>query len=130
MKISELMTPLPITLSPDTSIQEAKRVMYQHSIRHLPVTEGKRLVGILTDRDLKLAHAVMKKDEIESASVADLCITEVYSCAPETPAQEVLDHMVKHHIGSAIIEGPDGLAGVFTLSDACRALSSMLKKMR
>lgn len=127
MKIRDLMTVLPITIAPSASIEEAKRIMYQQEIRHLPVTNGSTLVGIITDRDLKLAHAVMKADQLATATVSDLCITNVYTCPPESPAHEVLDHLVQNHIGSALIVEGEELLGIFTVTDSCRLLANFLR---
>src|SRR5499427_8686232 len=54
MKVRELMSGAPITVSPDTTVFEARRLMLKERIRHLLVTEDRRLVGIVTDRDIRL----------------------------------------------------------------------------
>jgi len=54
MKVRELMTGAPITVSPDTSVFDARRLMLKERIRHLLVTDDRRLVGIITDRDIRL----------------------------------------------------------------------------
>ena len=52
MLVENRMKRDPITISPETGVLEASRLLRQHRIRHLPVVRGGRLVGILTDRDL------------------------------------------------------------------------------
>ena len=54
MKVRELMTGAPITVRPDTPVFDARQIMVKERIRHLLVTENKRLVGIVTDRDIRL----------------------------------------------------------------------------
>src|SRR5438046_10224302 len=54
MKVRELMTGAPITVDPDTPVFDARQSMLKERIRHLLVTEGTRLVGIVTDRDSRL----------------------------------------------------------------------------
>ena len=54
MKVRELMTGAPITVGPDTPVFDARQTMLKERIRHLLVTEGTRLVGIVTDRDIRL----------------------------------------------------------------------------
>lgn len=52
MEISEIMTPNPITVAPDASIREVARLMLEHKIGGVPVLDGKRIAGILTETDL------------------------------------------------------------------------------
>ncbi|MCL4857972.1 MAG: CBS domain-containing protein [Caldilineaceae bacterium] len=52
MEIREIMTPNPVTVSPDTSMREAARLMLEHKIGGVPVLDGKRIAGILTETDL------------------------------------------------------------------------------
>ena len=52
LKVREFMTPHPITVTPDTSIKQAAQLMLQHKIGGLPVVEGGKLVGIITDSDI------------------------------------------------------------------------------
>ena len=53
MVVERYMTPNPITVRPDTSLRKAQDLLHANQIRHLPVVQGKRLVGIITDRDLR-----------------------------------------------------------------------------
>lgn len=52
--VRELMTPTPISVSPRTSVDEARALMQQHRMRHLPVLDNERLVGMVSDRDIRL----------------------------------------------------------------------------
>jgi len=52
MKVSAIMTPRPVTVSPDATLDEAIRMMDENRVRHLPVLEGNRLAGVVSDRDL------------------------------------------------------------------------------
>ena len=54
MKVSDLMTAKPITADPDTPVLEARQIMLGKRIRHLLVTDGPKLLGIVTDRDIRL----------------------------------------------------------------------------
>ena len=53
MVVERYMTPNPITVRPATSRRKAQDLLHAHQIRHLPVVQRKRLVGIITDRDLR-----------------------------------------------------------------------------
>jgi len=66
-----LMTPDPITISPDATIQEAAALMIEHSIRRLPVVEGEKLVGIISVADLIAALSQMKiREEIKDSYIS------------------------------------------------------------
>src|SRR5881392_3590896 len=54
MKVGDLMTVCPITTRPETPVLEARQVMVDKRIRHLLVTDGQKLLGIITDRDIRL----------------------------------------------------------------------------
>jgi acetoin utilization protein AcuB len=53
MHVKDVMTTAPVTITPDTPISAARHLMQKHAIRHLPVLEDERLVGMLSDRDLR-----------------------------------------------------------------------------
>jgi len=53
MTVEQYMTPNPITVQPETSLRKTLELLQTHQIRHVPVVRGKRLVGIITDRDLR-----------------------------------------------------------------------------
>jgi len=51
-KVAEVMTPRPLTLSPDDTVEHARFIMLEHGFRHLPVVEEKKLTGIVSLRDV------------------------------------------------------------------------------
>ena len=51
-KVAEVMTPRPLTLSPDDTLEQARFIMLEHGFRHLPVVAGKQLTGIVSLRDV------------------------------------------------------------------------------
>src|SRR5438445_10574856 len=67
-RISEVMTKDPVTVGPGTSLREAAKVMADKWIRHLPVLDGGKLVGILSQRDLAgvLAGALNEPEALEA----------------------------------------------------------------
>lgn len=126
--IGELMTPFPHAIYASKTVKQAKIYMYEHSIRHLPVIDEGELIGLITDRDLKLAQAVTEDDHFdERHSVGELCVYEAYVVPAETRADKVLALMAENRIGSTIITKGDKLVGVFTATDACRSFSNYLR---
>ena len=123
-KISEVMTPSPHPIGLDQPIQLAKKQMYQHSIRHLPVLEAGKCIGILSDRDIKLAYAV-DHEKAETLAVQDVCATDVYEVAPDTTLVTVAKKMSDEKIGSAIIVEHGKVVGIFTTTDACKVIAHL-----
>lgn len=125
-----VMTPFPHFVNVDDSLLLARQLMVQHEVRHLPVKDKNRLVGVLTDRDLKRALdpdvGLPPKDEL---FVRDVFVPEAYVVDSNTPIDEVLSHMATHHIGSALVASHGHLAGIFTSTDACRLLCQHLRSL-
>ena len=125
--LSRFMTRNPWTIAPHATMAEAHRVMREHRIRHLPVMEGERVVGIVTLRDLHLLETLpgVSPDEVE---VEDAMTREVYVASEQDELPDVVDHMVDGRIGSAVVLGGGGLVGIFTAVDALRALAEILRR--
>lgn len=126
-QLKNVMTPFPYSVDIDAPVEEAKRFMREHKIRHLPVTEGGTLKGLVSDRDIKLMlgpdFAYPDKNELK---VRDVMVDDCYIVDLGAPLVEVLRHMADHRLGSAIVTRKGKLAGVFTSTDACRAFADYL----
>ena len=124
------MTPFPHFIEAGDTLLEARALMVEHRIRHLPVQEDGVLVGILTDRDLKRAFdpalGLPPKQEL---FVSDVYVPGAYVVSGDAPLDAVLDHMATHHIGSALVTKGDKLVGIFTATDACRQFCDHLRSV-
>ncbi len=127
--IGSLMTKEPCTVQASACVKEAKLVMLKHHIRHLPIMEGSKVVAVLSDRDIKLAQAVANVSNFdEERLVREICTYNPYTVHPNAKLDEVLDQMLKLHIGSALIAVGERLVGIFTVTDACRTLRDVLRE--
>ncbi len=127
-EIQSVMTLCPHSIGLDQDVKIAKSLMRDHNIRHLPVQQGGRLVGIITDRDIKFASGWSKTSESELL-VQDVYTPEPYIVEPTTKLDIVLEKMVKEQIGCALVAiHKDKLVGIFTTTDACRHLAGLLGK--
>jgi acetoin utilization protein AcuB len=128
--IGSVMTPFPHVVQRDDSLLVARSMMVEHQVRHLPVKHGNRLVGVLTDRDLKRALdpdlGLPPKEEL---FVRDILETHTYVVESTAALDEVLEHLVAHHIGSALVTKSGRLVGIFTTTDACRVLCRHLRAL-
>jgi len=134
MRVRDVMTPDPITISPNHSIGTALARMRQGGFRRLPVVENGKLVGIITDRDLRLAMNspyVMREGWYDSYLMEHL---EVRSCmTPDTltvDADEALLDAVrlmrKHKFGGLPVLDEDKLVGILTETDLFDYLERLL----
>lgn len=124
--IQKYMTTTPHTIGSDQSIARAAAVMSEHHIRHLPVLRGGRLLGVLSDRDVKLIEGFRDVDATKTA--VEEAMTELpYTVAPDAPLDEVASTMAEKKLGSAVIMQNHKVVGIFTTVDACQALSDLLQ---
>ncbi len=119
--VSRYMTPLPYTIGPRDTLAAARALMLEHQIRHLPVVDEDRLVGIISDRDL----ASIASD----GRVADAMTSDVASVRENSPLDEVVNLMDAAKFGSVLILGDHGVVGIFTLLDALRAFAELLRRV-
>ncbi len=123
-RIDSLMTPTPHTIGGDQSVGRAKQMMHDHGIRHLPVLQGGKLIGVLTERDVRLIDTLTRR-EGDMLQVADAMTEAPYTTAPDRPIDEVATEMAEHKLGSAIVVQRGKVVGIFTTTDACRALAAV-----
>jgi acetoin utilization protein AcuB len=124
-KIQKYMTTTPYAINAESTVEEAAKLMREHEIRHLPVVvvEGKKY-GILSDRDVKYAMSLSGFDA-RRALVRDIYEEIPYITAPSTLINEVSAEMAERKVGSALIVDNGHLVGIFTTTDACRALNDL-----
>ncbi len=119
-RIKSVMTPFPHSIAATATLEEAKGVMEQHRIRHLPVCEGHTLIGILGERDLRVAHR-------ELLIVGDVCTREPYVVELEAPLDVVVATMAEKLLTAALVVRGDKLVGILTTTDVCRILAEVLR---
>ena len=125
--VKAVMTPFPYSVETTSLVGEARALMEQHSIHHLPVVDGEELVGIISDRDLRLlADPESGKAADGNVTVGAACERNVYVVELTQRLDGVLDGMLERRIGSAIVVKADRVVGIFTAVDACRFLRRLL----
>lgn len=127
--IESAMTPFPYSIEAGAPASSAKTMMVQFRIRHLPVREGERLVGVLCARDLECAERFGVSLEPGTAlTVRDLCLPGGFYVVPASePLETVLRHMAEQHLEVALVLRDGRLAGIFTVTDACRQYAHCLQ---
>lgn len=125
--IERYMSSVLVLVGPKETIADASRHMRLHDIRHLPVVDGKKLVGILSQRDVYLIETLRDIDPT-SVLVEEAMTRELYEVEPEEPITNVALHMAERRIGSAVVAHNGRLLGLFTTTDALRALAAHLSQ--
>lgn len=125
--IAEFMTLQPQVVEAGVCAADALATMTRSGIRHLPVVQAGRLIGVVSERELNLTVG-MESIDPSRVLVMDVCSLNPYIVSPETPLREVVQTMAKRHIGSALVSDEGRLVGIFTTVDACRVLSTWIER--
>ena len=125
-RIARYMSTTPHTIGREQTLSTAHKIMREHRVRHLPVLEGGRLVGVISDRDLALIETLRDVDPTK-VTVEDAMTQAPYTVSPDASLDEVVATMAEHRYGSAIILDNGNVVGVFTTVDALTALEDLLK---
>lgn len=125
--IKVAMTPFPYFIEIDQSVADARAMMREHEIHHLPVTEDGALVGVVSERDVRLLE-VSRRGDATGGTVRDACVRDVYVVDVDTPLDEVLLHLAESHVGSALVAKHGKLVGILTSGDVCRTLADLLRQ--
>jgi CBS domain-containing protein len=137
LHVEDIMTRKVISLQADHSIHLASGVMQLQRIRHLPVLDGQRLVGLITHRDLLRAQAVVlaapydpRRDPSLSISVGQIMRTNVWTVTSKTPVLEAARIILDHKFGCLPVVDEDRLVGIVTEVDFIRCLVDGLTARR
>ena len=121
------MTRQPWTIERSATLNAAHQLMRHHAIRHLPVMDGGKLVGIVSERDLHLIETLPDADPDE-VTVDDAMTETVYVAAPTEDVSVVVDRMAAAKLGSAVVMQDQRVEGIFTSIDALQVLSHVLRR--
>jgi acetoin utilization protein AcuB len=134
MPVQDWMSKDLITIDEDTSIMKASKIMKQNDIQHLPVMKKGRLVGMVSDRDLKEATpskaTTLDIHEmyylLDKITVKSLMSKDLFTIAPGETVEKAAAVMLKHQISALPVVDADGaLAGILTKGDVFRAFVSI-----
>ena len=127
LTVGDVMTERLWVIGEDAPLRQARSLMVEHDIHHLPVVQNGACVGVLTDRDVKRALdpdlGLPPGDEL---FVRDACVFDVYTVPHGEPLERVLREMARRRIGSALVVEEGRPLGILTASDACRVFADFL----
>lgn len=128
--VRDSMTREVVVVGPETTAAEALALCRGNRIRHLPVVEGGRLVGLISDRDLRSATPALGDPDRAAAlrriRVVDEMVRDVATAYPEDPIEDAAMAMYERKIGCLPVVDGEDLVGIITSSDVMRALARLV----
>ena len=121
MIVGELMTNTPLTVGPADTLGLAHEIMTAGRFRQVPVIEEEKLVGILTDRDVR-----QYVGKLNDTLVAEVMSSHPLSISPSAPVEKAVHLLVTNKFGSLPVVEDGKLVGIITASDLLRALEALL----
>ena len=117
MKVQDVMTRDPRCVTPETSAREAAQVMKDEDVGIVPVVEGERLIGVVTDRDLALRVVADGRDS--TATVRDVMSSgRIATCRPDEDLDRVMETMAKEQVRRIpIVDERGSLVGIVAQAD-------------
>jgi len=118
--VRDVMSSNPRTVEPSATVVEAARAMKEEDVGPLPIAEGDRLVGILTDRDIAIRVVAEGKDP-QSTTVEEIASRDLVTIDPEQGLDEAMRLMAQHQVRRLPVCEEDGrLVGIVAQADVAR----------
>jgi acetoin utilization protein AcuB len=128
--VGAVMTSFPYFVEADDSATTLEQMMDEHGIRHLPVQENGKIIGIVSERDL---HHHVKREtpgtEKDKILARHIMVPDPYIVPFRAPLGDVVLEMARRRIGSVIVQRQGKLAGILSAIDVCRILGEYLGSM-
>ena len=117
MKVIDSMTPNPVHVTPNDTLATARALMDPGDFRCLPVVEGGKLVGIITDRDIR-----KNWDSLDSTNVVVAMTKELVCISPDDSVNEAVRSLLAYKVGGLPVMSKDKLVGIITTTDILKAV--------
>jgi acetoin utilization protein AcuB len=134
MVVGEVMSRSVVTLTPEETLLDALSRLRSHRIRHLPVVDNSKVVGIVTDRDIKRATpsvlSGVDQDEYDrvlaTTKVAQFMTREPITVAPRTALKAAVEIFIERKVGALPVVDNGDLVGILTDIDILRVAYGLL----
>lgn len=128
--VSQWMTKTVVTVNPHDTVRHARELMSEHRINQLPVVANNKLVGIVTDRDIRDAYPSSLRllrgkdldDFADAHTIEEVMTYNVITVSSQTSLREAAQRMRRQRLGALPIVEQDKLVGIITVSDILDAL--------
>jgi len=129
VSVEEYTTPNPITAPEEIGIDQLSALMKEHGIRHIPIVRDSQVVGVVSDRDLKVVLCLDLKEK-SLVQAGDIMTHDPVTVHADARLEDVAMDMSARKIGSVLVNDGDNLLGIFTVTDALNALIETLRESR
>jgi len=126
MKVKERMSPEPVTVGPETSVDDALGLMHRREVRHLPVVAEGKLVGLVNDGQLRGAWF---PSLIEDLTVNDVMTADPLTVGVDDTVYQAARLLYHHKLTGLPVMDGESLAGIITLADVLGLFVSLLGLM-
>jgi len=121
--VQDLMTSNPKTVASESSVVEAAKIMRDENVGIVPIVEGERLVGAITDRDIAI-KVVAEGSDVRSTTAGQVASRDLVTVDPEQDLDEALRLMAQHQVRRLPVVEEDGrLVGILAQADVAREAS-------
>jgi len=135
LRVVDVMTRAPLTVTATETIGEADDLMSQNKIRQLPVVKGKELVGIVTDRDLlsflsgSLLASPEQRELALKTRVREIMTSDPITVGPDDDLEEAVELLIEEKVGGIpVVDETEGLVGIVTYVDVLRCFLNWLQE--
>lgn len=135
MKVVEVMTRDPLSVLPSETVGKVEELMAENNIRQIPVIEGRDLVGIITDRDVRahvsrsLGDSPEAYEKARGARIRDLMTSDPTSIAPDDDLREAIELLIEEKFGAIpVVDEAEGLVGIVSYVDVLRCFLDRLEE--
>jgi acetoin utilization protein AcuB len=126
MSVQSIMTKTVVSASPDVTVREAIQLIDDNDIRHLPIVEHGRLVGIVSDRDLR-AYERERSDERLATALREVMSHEPLCMEAGESIKDLIDVMLEYKIGALpVVEANGELVGIVSYIDVLHHARALL----
>jgi acetoin utilization protein AcuB len=125
--VEAFTTPDPVMVPDTASIDAMAELMEEHGVRHLPIVRDGEVVGVVSDRDLRVARG-LSDERRNQVTARDIMAADPVAVFADTPLDEVAFDMSERKIGSVLVYEESGdYLGIFTVTDALNALIEIVR---
>jgi CBS domain-containing protein len=135
LKVVDVMTRDPLTVTATETIGEADDLMSQNKFRQLPVVKGKELIGIVTDRDIRsflsgsLLASPEQREKALKTRVSEIMTSEPITISPDDDLEEVVELLIEEKVGGIpVVDETEGVVGIVTYVDVLRCFLNRLQE--
>jgi len=137
MRVADCMTSDPVSVTEDMTMKDAMELLRQHHIRHLPVVQGRVLVGIVSDRDIRKASPSLLsgvdmteyQEVLSNTPISRVMTREPFTVTPETDLKDAVQIILDKRIGAIPVVNGNELVGMFSDFQGLGVLVKLLSQV-